>query len=448
MRAETFDVVVAGCGVAGLSAAVAAAERGARVAVLERATREDRGGQSRYTEAYLRMKSETEVTDDFETHLAENGGGYVDPDLIAESSRPQAERAGYARALSSIDPDVVQTFADSAGATIAWLKGFGLRFGFLPTQFLTKSQPRLLPVGGGEALVEGLAAAAERLGIRFFYETTAQRLEQDEDGNVVALIARDRGGRIRFDGKVVLGCGGFEGNTEMLTRYIGPRSVFLRPICKGANYNRGEGIRMALEIGAAAAGDFGSYHAEPIDPRSGVAEPSIFIFPYGILVNKEGRRFTDEAPGTVDAHYERVTRRIFEQRDGIAWAILDARHTRIPNYRLGIRSDKPPIVADSIAGLAEALGLPAAALRETVEAYNRACVPGEWKPLELDHLATSDLDPPKSNWALPIEKAPFHAYPIISANVFTFGGVKVDRDARVLDADGEPIPGLYAAGEV
>ena len=72
MKREVFDVVVAGCGVAGLSAAVSAAENGARVAVLERAPREERGGQSRYTEAYLRMKSESEVTDDFELHIAEN----------------------------------------------------------------------------------------------------------------------------------------------------------------------------------------------------------------------------------------------------------------------------------------------------------------------------------------------------------------------------------------
>jgi tricarballylate dehydrogenase len=449
MRSETFDVVVAGCGVAGLSAAVAAAEQGARAAVLERATREERGGQSRYTEAYLRMKSETEVTDDFETHLAENGSGYVDPDLVAEAARRLAERAGHARALSMVDPDVVQAFAEGAGPTIAWLKGFGVRFDFLPTQFLTKSQPRLLPVGGGLALVEALAAAAERLGVTFFYETTALRLEQDEEGDVVGLLARDGGGRrVRFAGKVVLGCGGFEGNSEMLTRYIGLRSVFLRPICKGGHYNRGEGIRMALDIGAAGAGDFGSYHAEPIDPRSGVAEPSIFIFPYGILVNKDGRRFTDEAPGTVDAHYERVTRRIFEQRDGIAWCVLDAKHMRIPNYRLGIRSDKPPVVADGIAALAEAIGLPAKALLETVADYNRACVPGTWKPLEPDNLATRDLDPPKSNWALPIDEPPFHAYPVISANVFTFGGVKVDTRARVLDLDGAPIRNLYAAGEV
>jgi len=449
MRSERFDVVVVGCGAAGLSAAVSAAESGARVAVLERAPRAERGGQSRYTEAYLRMKSHTEVSDDFEEHLAENGAGYVDPDLIAETARPPRDRAPYATALSITEPDFITTFAEEAGPTISWLQGFGLRFDFLPTQFLTKSQPRLLPVGGGLALVEGLAARAEALDVTFFYETTGTHLDRDADGQVTGLHARIRGeGAVRFEGQVVLACGGFEGNAEMLTRYIGPRSVFLRPICKGANFNRGEGIQMALDVGAATSGDFGSYHAEPIDPRSGVSEPSVFVFPYGILVNKEGRRFTDEAPGTVDAHYERITRRIYEQRDGMAYVILDARHMDVPNYRLSIRTDKPPVVAETLAEMASKLGLPSGSLDITVAEYNAACRPGDYHPLELDGVATEGLYPPKSNWALPIDRAPFHAYPIISANVFTFGGVKVDSAGRILNADGEPILGLYAAGEI
>ena len=198
---------------------------------------------------------------------------------------------------------------------------FGLRFDFLPTQFLTKSQPRLLPVGGGLALIEALGAAAEKMGAKFVYETAATGLLRDANGRVIGVSATGKDGATReYKGKaVVLACGGFEGNAEMLTRYVGPRSVHLRPICKGGYYNRGEGIEMALAAGAVGCGEFGSYHAEPIDPRSGMAEPSVFIFPYGILVNKDGQRFTDEAPGTVDAYYERVTRRIFEQRDGIAW---------------------------------------------------------------------------------------------------------------------------------
>jgi tricarballylate dehydrogenase len=121
---------------------------------------------------------------------------------------------------------------------------------------------------------------------------------------------------------------------------------------------------------------------------------------------------------------------------------------RVPNYRLSLRTDKPPIAGESLSALAAKLAIPAETLAATVAEYNAACVPGEWKPLELDHVATRGLNPPKSHWAMPLDEAPFHAYPIISANVFTFGGVKVDSQARVLDGDGEPIAGLYAAGEI
>lgn len=449
MKAEAFDVIAAGCGVAGLSAAVSAAQNGARVAILERSTRGERGGQSRYTEAYLRMKSESEVTDDFESHLAENGSGYIDPDLVEEAAAPRESQSDLVRALSIVDPGVLEAFAAGAGPTVAWLKQLGVRFDFLPTQFLTKSQPRLLPIGGGLALVEALASQAEKLGVKFFYETTATGLRRGADGGVIGLTAtKRRAGTVELSGNVVLACGGFEGNGEMMTRYVGPRSVFLRPVCKGGYYNRGEGIQMALNVGAAPCGDFGSYHAEPIDPRSGVSEPSVFIFPYGILVNTDGLRFTDEAPGAVDAHYERVTRRIYEQRDGLAYAILDAKHVRIPNYRLGIRTDKAPIAAASVSELAAKLSLPAEALAKTVKQYNEACVAGEFKPLEVDGLGTRGITPKKSNWSWPLDEPPFHAYPIISSNVLTFGGIKIDASARVVDGDGEVIPGLYAAGEV
>src|SRR5690606_27469734 len=124
--------------------------------------------------------------------------------------------------------------------------------------------------------------------------------------------------------------------------------TYLRPVCRGGYYNRGDGIRMGLSVGAATSGDFGSYHAEPVDPRSGIAEPALFIFPYGILVNKTGKRFTDEGPGKVDACYEPVARRIYEQEGGTAWIVLDRRHTDIPNYRLGIRTDQPPIQAATL----------------------------------------------------------------------------------------------------
>ncbi len=448
---QQFDVVVAGCGVAGLSAAVTAAERGLKVAVLERSSREDRGGQSRYTEAYLRMKALDQVTDDFEDYLASNVGLYVEPDLMAEMATGRENWSHATRTLALPDTEVIGNFADKVPPTIKWLQSLGVKFDFLPTQFLTKTQPRLLPVGGGAALVDALAAQAEKLGVTFFYHTTARRLILDDDARVAGLVAHQQGARtIRFKGTVVLACGGFEGNPALQSKYIGPRSVYLRPICKGAYFNRGEGIEMALEIGAAPSGDFGSYHAEPIDPRSGVSEPSVFIFPYGILVNKSGKRFVNEAPGTVDAWYERITRRIYEQDEGISYVILDQRIKDIPNYRLAIRSDQPAIEAESINALATKLGIDPDTLEQTLDDYNAACpaVVGHYDPLKLDGVATIGLQPPKSNWSLPIDRGPFMAYPIISANVFTFGGLKVNPNGQVLDTDGYPMPNLYAAGEV
>src|SRR3954467_10362588 len=143
------DVLVVGCGIAGLSAAVSALQGGARVTVLERAPIEDRGGQTRYTEAYLRMKSEHEVTDDFEDMFATNAGGYLDPALVHKAAQPRDHWPRSLKTLGFADPEVVAAFAAAAGPTVQWLKTFGLRFDFLPTQFLTRSQPRLLPIGGG-----------------------------------------------------------------------------------------------------------------------------------------------------------------------------------------------------------------------------------------------------------------------------------------------------------
>lgn len=446
---HAFDVVVAGCGVAGLSAAVTAAEHGLKVAVLERASMEERGGQSRWTEAYLRMKSLDEVSDDFEMHLSENAGPYNDPDFIGEMSGSRETWSHGARALAIPDPELIGQFADHVPPTIKWLQNLGVKFDFLPTQFLTKTQPRLMPVGGGAALVDALAAEAEKLGVAFFYHTTARTLLLDDRGTVMGLLAqhKDEGGQ-RFLGKVVLACGGFEGNPEMLAKYLGPRSVYLRPVCKGAYFNKGEGIQMALAAGAGASGEFGSYHAEPVDPRSGISEPSVFIFPYGILVNKDGKRFTDEAPGTIDAHYERVTRRIYEQTEGIAYVILDQRVKEIPNYRLALRTDQPAIEAETIEALADKLGIPAGALAQTVSEYNDACGHGDgYDPLNIDNVCTTGLTPPKSNWSRPIDKGPYMAYPIISSNVFTFGGLKVNKAGQVLDTDGNVMPRLYAAGE-
>lgn len=438
-----LHVIVVGSGIAGLSAALSAAEAGCRVTVVERAADGEHGGNTRYTEAYLRMKSMDEVADDFVDHFLANAGGYTDPSIEQEMVRDHESWSPIARAQSMVDPELLGAFAEDAGPTLRWLERAGLRFDFLPTAFITTTTSRLLPVGGGLALVETLTEACRKKGVVFRFGTTARALDQ-ENGAITGL--KVPGETIAADA-VILACGGFEGNPEMLARYLGPAAINLRPVARGGHYNKGEGIRMALDIGAAGNGDFGSYHAEPIDPRSGIAEPAIFTFPYGILVNEAGRRFVDEAPGTVDAHYESVTRRICEQRGGLAWLIVDAGIDDVPNWRKGLRTDQPPEQAGTLGELAAKIGVAEAAFVETVERFNTACGEGEFAPLKADGLCTQGLEPPKSNWARPLFRAPFSAWPIISANVFTFGGLKVDRHARVLDTDGNAIPGLYAAGE-
>ena len=449
--AGTSDVVVVGCGIAGLSASVSALQAGASVTILERAPKEERGGNTRWTESLLRMKSESAVSDDFEAHFMANAGHHLDPGLVNETARDYSEWPAIVKTLGFTDPELIASFAAAAGPTIGWLKGFGVRFDFLPTYFITSASPRMAPVGGGLALVEALAGYAETHGASIRYEITARELLRDEDGTIRGIRAVDRSGRgLRFRARsVVLASGGFEGNPEMLARYLGPRARYIRPVARGGYYNKGEGIRMALGAGAAPCGDYGAFHAEPIDPRSGETEPVVMVFNYGILVNRHGHRFVDEAPKTVDATYEAITRVIWEQPDGIAYAILDSQVEDVPNWRKSVRTDQPPIAAETVEALAEKLGIDPGALAVTVAGYNRAPrTTASFKPLELDGLATRKLEPRKSNWARPIDKPPYLAYPITCANCFTFGGVKVSTDAEVLDLDGVPIPGLYAAGEV
>jgi tricarballylate dehydrogenase len=445
-----FDVAVVGCGVAGLSAAAAALECGARVAVLERAPVEERGGNTRYTTAAIRMASEQEVSPDFEEQFARNGGYHLDPEIVAEAAADYENWPGILKTLSFADPELVSAFAENAPPTIAWLRTQGVLFGPIGYYGLTpRSSPRISISGGGLALIEAMVPRAEQRGAEFFYETTAQSLLQDDDGRIAGIRATTKSNRtVLFHAKsVVLASGGFEGNPEMVALYMGESGRYLRPVARGGYYNRGEGIRMALNIGAAPAGDYSEYHAQPIDPRSGATEPLVMIFTQGILVNRNGQRFIDEAPGSIDAHYEDITRTIRKQPGGIAWCVADAGLDEIDNWQRCLRTDQPPVTAATLTELAAAMEMPPAVLARTVAHYNAACTGGMWDPHSIDGLATEGLAPPKTNWARPLEKPPFRAWPVISSNTFTFGGLKVTPEAQVVNMSGEVIPGLYAAGE-
>lgn len=449
MSDTAYDVVVVGGGIAGLSAALSAVENGARVALLDRATEKESGGNTRYTEAYLRMKTVDDAADGLAEALVDDFMGHPDPGVTGDSGLEWERRNPLLRSHQVVDLDYVAAFEDGAGPTLRWLQGHGISFGQLPTLFLTVSTTRMAPVGGGLALVETLGAKARSLGVEFHFETTARSLVVDDNGTVTGLLAADpSGARRTFTGAIVLASGGYQGNAELMTRYHGRLGMLCRPVARGGNYNKGEGLEMALAIGAATAGNFALFHAEPVDPRSGEPEAAIMAFPYGVLVNVHGERFVDEARGPIDAWYERTTRDIQAQPKGIAWMVLDAQGQAIPNLKTAIRTEVAPVRGDTLAELAARMDVDVDALEATVSAYNAGCPKGDWDPTRPDGLATSGVTPPKSNWAKPIAEGPFVAYPVMCANVFTFGGLKVDARSRVVDRDGRVIQGLYAAGEM
>ncbi len=444
-----FDVIVVGCGGAGLAAALAAAEQGARVCILERASVEESGGNTRYTGAWLRMKSVECVSEDFESHFAENSSGYIDHSIIAESSLNPESWTKAAKVANFVDPNVVLALSENAPSTLAWAGSFGVKFVTLEVPFPTSVQPRISPNGGGLALLEAFTPAFLSKGGTIRYDSVVHSLSLNEEGAVDGVIGTGSANRPfkLTAGSVILACGGFEGNAEMLNRYLGPRSLYLRAMSRGGHYNMGEGIQMGLNVGAATCGDFGSWHASPMDPRSTRPGASMYIYPYGILVNKEGMRFTDEGPGPTDETYESVTRNIYAQPSGISWCILDAKLKDIPHQSVAIRTEQPAIEALTLPELARKIGIAEDIFMQTIKNYNSACKSGPFDPNILDGLSTAGIHPRKSNWARPIDSAPYKAYPIISSIVFTFGGLKTDSVGRVINKQGDAIPGLYAVGE-
>jgi tricarballylate dehydrogenase len=429
--AEPRDLVVVGQGAAGLCAALAAAqaarEQGLplRVMLLEKAAEAEAGGNTRWSPSYMRMASPERVEPSF-VH-----------DML-EATKFQGDETYFAR------------LATEAPATVAWLKTQGIEF-HQPTYYLAKGPPRIQPVGGGPAIVETLARAAKAAGIEIRYATPAQGFLREDDRIRGVEIAGEGAGRKVAADAVILAAGGFQANPEMMREHFGAGADGIRLISPGTRFNTGDAIRMALEADADKSGDWNGMHIEPIDPRSRTSAPVVLVYPYGIVVDKTGRRFFDEGGGLVHETWEGFSRSLHFERPGReAYAILDRSLYGIPDWQRAVRSDVPPIEAATLAELAEKLGIDPRVLIDTVAHYDAAASgdPGKFDATRCDGLAaTQQLQPPKSNWARPIIQPPFLAYPLIGAIAYTFGGVATDDRARVL-RDGEPIPGLYAAGEM
>ena len=431
---ERYELVVIGMGAAGLSTAVSyidiatAAGRAPRVAVLERSTREERGGSTRYTGSWFRVTEERALDPNFVGMMESVSGGLADLD--------------YCRRLERELP-----------ASIAFLEEHGVDYIYFKQPLPNRNTGGGLgmPAGNGLGIVDGLAAALERSdGAELVYETEAVRLSVSAEGRVDGVLVRGRDGLLRTmrASSVVIASGGFEGNKEMLTQYLGERACDIPVISPGTANNRGEGIRMAVEIGADTAGQFDRFHAEPVDARATKPDPVVYPYPYGIVVNGDAQRFFDEGKDSFDSTFEELGYEIWRNQDQTAFFIADQTSLSVNGFTDVVFSDVPPVTADAVAELAGKLGLDAAALEATLAQYNAATDASEFDPYRFDGKHTVGLDPPKSNWAFALDSPPFLAYPLRCAICFTFGGVRTDAEARVVTPSGTPIPGLYAAGEV
>ena len=422
-----FDVAIVGGGNAGLCAALAAAERGARVVVLETAPRDFRGGNSRHTRNLRCMHdAPTDVLTD----------AYSEEEFVADLIRVTGGQTNETLARL-----VVRA---SAGCP-AWLRRFGARLQPSLRGTLHLGRTNAFFLGGGKALMNSYYAAAERRGVRVHYDADVVALDVADgrfNGATVNISGRETTVQAR---SVVLASGGFESNLDWLKEIWGGAADNF--VIRGTPYNRGTVLKQMLACGAERVGDPSQCHAVAVDARAPKFDGGIVTrldcLPFGIVVNARGDRFYDEGEDVWPKRYAIWGRLVAQQPDQIAYSIVDAKVSGA-----FMPSVFPPIVASSIRELASLLGLSPDALEATVTAFNRSVQPGAFDLRVLDDCRTEGLTLNKTHWAQAIDTPPFWGYPLRPGITFTYLGLKVDDRARVLMTGGRPAENIFAAGEI
>ncbi len=458
--AREWDVVVVGAGNAAACAALAAAERGADVLMIEASGEADCGGNTRYVNGVYRFVY----------------GGVDDLGLVVPGlSRDDAADFGsygaddFMRDLrlttqGLCDEPLSRLYVERSLDTVAWLGRKGVRFEVGYRTLGNEIDGRTVFRGGlvcevagiGPALVDSQHRACARDGVRIAYRTSAVGLVNEG--------TRVRGVRVQRDGReeeirahaVVLACGGFESSAEMRARYLGPHWDLAK--VRGTRFNTGRGLAMALDAGAVAHGHWSGCHAISWDrdaPRFGNLEVGSkyqkHAYPLGIVVNARGERFVDEGADLRNFTYAKYGAAILAQPGMLAWQVFDARvsHLLPEEYRI---PQATRVAADTLEGLAGKLeGVDADGFLREVRAFNAAVrtdIPWSRAINVKDGRRTEGLRIDKSNWANALDAPPFEAFAVTCGITFTFGGLKIGADAAVESVSGEPIPGLYAAGEI
>jgi tricarballylate dehydrogenase len=460
MLPKSVDVIVVGGGNAALCAALAGAEHKVSVLVLERAPESEAGGNSRFTAGAIRCVYDG--VDDLRALMPDlsqemiaitDFGQYTEDHFFDDMGRVTEYRA---------DPDMVELLVKRSRPTVQWMREKGVRFAPIYGRQAFKVDGRFKfwggltveAVGGGPGLVTSLTEAAARNGVAIAYGARALSLVAGDDGVTGVQVKQDgRTQEVRCKA-VVLAAGGFESNSEWRTRYLGPGWDLAK--VRGTRFNTGDGIRMALDIGAIPWGNWSGCHAVGWD-RNAPAFGDLAVgdnfqkhsYPFSIMLNALGERFVDEGADFRNYTYAKYGRVILSQPGQFAWQIFDKKVTHLQRDEYRIRQ-VTKVQAPTLEELVQKLDDvdPVRALA-TIKAYNAAVATEmPFNPNVKDGRCTKGLTIPKSNWANTLDEPPFEAFAVTCGITFTFGGVKVNTEAQVIDTEGEPIRGLYAAGEM
>ncbi len=427
-----YDVLIAGGGNAALCAAIAATKGGASVCIIEAAPKDWRGGNTRHTRNCRIAHNESNgiltgpyPVDEFWDDLQRVTKGHTDEELALLTLEKSAE-------LWDFLSDNGVHFQPSLGGT------------------LSLGRTNAFFLGGGRSMLNALYITAEDMGVTIHYDTCISALEIENDFFTAAEATHnwqtDTPQKDRIEARsFVAAAGGFEANIEWLKEAWGPAAENF--LIRGTPYNTGGVLRLLLDAGVQRVGEPDQCHAVAVDGRAPKFDGGIVTrldcVPFGIVLNAQGQRFYDEGEDFWPKRYAIWGRLVAAQPEQIGHVLIDAK-----SFDLFMPSVFPPEKADTLEDLAAKIGLDPATTRASVNAFNAACIPGDFDHTIHDECHTVGLDPPKSHWARPLDTPPYYAYTLRPGITFTYMGVRVNRDARMVMTDGKASPNLFAAGEI
>ena len=418
-----YDAIIIGGGNAGLCAAISAAEKGKRILVLENAINSTSGGNTRYTRDIRYMHDIDKYT----------SGAYSFKEM-------HDDLAGVSGNL--LNEEMVSLVLNNSVDIPEWMETHGVILKREIRGTLNLARTNIFFMGGGIALINAYREKAKKLGVKILFNTEVTDLCV-KNNRITALNVITNNRKEHWDCKNVIVCsGGFEANREWLVSIWGDKAKNFE--IRGNISNTGKPLRSLIDSGAQIVGDPKGGHMVAVDARApehdGGIVTRIDAIPYGIVINKYGKRFYDEGEDIWPKRYAIWGHLVADQPDQIAYVITDSMSQGKflpPIY--------PPIIAGSIAELAQLIKVNKDSLEKTIKDFNNAGViengNGEFESSGINTV------PPKSHFYRTISTPPFYAIPVRPGMTFTYMGIRIKKDTRIVMADGDLENG-FAAGEI